>query len=146
MKDNYNSSHAPSGSAKTQATLAKESHMPRAKSFKTYPPMAQRSKAQAKRPQPKHAFMYTKKHTPKHVTPHHNMHTYECMAYAHFRTRFPSRRYVQHFHAKSAYALRHNRFANVRYLYYMRLGHTSNVCYYRILHLNLLPKGYFKTN
>ena len=44
MKVNYDSSYAPSGSAKTQSIWAKESQMPKAKSFKTYPLMAQRSK------------------------------------------------------------------------------------------------------
>ena len=103
--------------------------------------MAQRSKAQATRLKPKHTFIYTKKHTPKYTTPYHNVHTCECIAYAHFRIHFPSKRYVQHFHAK-----RYNRFANVRCFYYMKLGHTNNVCYYRKLHLHLLPKDYFETN
>ena len=50
MKANHNSSHAPSGSAKVQDILAKEFYMPRAKSFKTYPLIDQRYKAQAKWP------------------------------------------------------------------------------------------------
>ena len=90
--------------------------------------------------------MYIKKHTPKHTTPHHNVHTCECMVYVHFRTHFASRRYVQHFYGKSTYIQRYIRFTNVKYFYCMRLGYTSNVYYYRKLHLNILPKDYFETN
>ena len=36
------------------------------KSHKTQPSLTQRGKAQAKRPQPRHAYMYTRYNTPKH--------------------------------------------------------------------------------
>ena len=39
-----------------------------------------------------------------------------------------------------------NKFANVECFYCMTKGHTSNVCFYRKLHLNMLPLDYLKTN
>ena len=45
-------------------------------------------------------------------------------------------RYVSH--TKKTYYPRVNKFANVECFYCMTKGHTSNVCYYRKLHLNML--------
>ena len=39
-----------------------------------------------------------------------------------------------------------NKLANVECFYCMNKGHTSNVCYYRKLHLNILPVNYNETN
>ena len=47
---------------------------------------------------------------------------------------------------RKAYHSRVNKFTNVECFYYMTKGHTSNVCYYRKLHLNMLPLDYFETN
>ena len=49
-------------------------------------------------------------------------------------------------YTKKAYYSRRNKFANVEYFYCMTKGHSRNVCFYRILHLNLLPFDYLETN
>ena len=49
-------------------------------------------------------------------------------------------------HVKNSYAPRFNKFANVQCFYCMTLGHASNVCYYRKLHLQLFPLDYHETN
>ena len=85
MKAKLNSTYFSSSNTKIQATIAKTSHILRAKSFKTHPPMDQRFKAQAKRPQPKRAFVYIKRHTLKHTTSYNYMHTCNCMSHVHFR-------------------------------------------------------------
>ena len=54
----------------TQVFKTKRSHMSndKRKSHKTQPSLVQRGKTQAKRPQPRHAYMYTRYNTPKHAT------------------------------------------------------------------------------
>ena len=51
-----------------------------------------------------------------------------------------------HGHTRIGKDGRPNRFAKIRCFYCTELGHTSNVCYYRKFHLNLLSKDYIKTN
>ena len=46
-------------------TYAKESYMPRTKIQKINSSVVQRSQAKGKRPQSRHAYMYTRKHTPR---------------------------------------------------------------------------------
>ena len=53
-------------------------------------------------------------------------------------------RYISH--TRKAYHPKGNKFANIEYFYYMTKGHTSNVYFYRKLHLNLLPLDYLKIN
>ena len=47
---------------------------------------------------------------------------------------------------RKAFHPRVNKFANVKCFYCMIKGHTSNVCFYRKLHMNMLPMNYLKTN
>ena len=55
--------------------------------------------------------------------------------------------YTRHVsHTRNSYSLRRNKFANVEYFYCMTKGHTSNMCFYRRLHLNLLSLDYLETN
>ena len=49
-------------------------------------------------------------------------------------------------HTRKAFHPRINKFTNVECFYCMTKGHTSNVCYYRRLHLNMLPVNYNVTN
>ena len=49
-------------------------------------------------------------------------------------------------HTRKAFHPRRNKFTNVECFYCMTKGHTSNVCFYRRLHLNLLPLDYLETH
>ena len=49
-------------------------------------------------------------------------------------------------HTRKAYHTKINKFANVKCFYCMIKGHSRNVCFYRKLHLQLLPSNYFETN
>ena len=39
-----------------------------------------------------------------------------------------------------------NRFAKIKCFYCMKFGYTNNMCYYKKLHLNLLPMDYFESH
>ena len=54
------------------------------------------------------------------------------------------KRYVPY--VRNSHSLRVNKFANIECFYCMTKGHTSNVCFYKRLHLNLLLLDYLKTN
>ena len=41
---------------------------------------------------------------------------------------------------------RQNKISKTKCFYCMKFGHTNNVCYYRKLHLNLLPMDYFESH
>ena len=58
----------------------------------------------------------------------------------------PDRESMQFSNVKYSYASRLNRFVNVKCFYCMTFMHSSNVCYYRRLHLQLLPLDYLETN
>ena len=49
-------------------------------------------------------------------------------------------------HTRKSYSPKRNKFTNIECFYCMTKGHRSNVCLYRILHLNLLPLDYLETN
>ena len=105
--------------------------------------------------------MYTRHNNHKYVTQH-NAHKYVALAYqnAHCHCNFMShsmtqKNYRKHpplqntrhiLHTKKAYHPRINKFANVECFYCMTKGHTSNVCFYKKLHLNMLPLDYLETN
>ena len=124
------------------------------KPYKTQPHLTQKTKAQAKKPQPIYAYIYTRYNTTKYATqsPHNTQCHYQCMSHSllmaqkTFRkpTQPQHKRHVSH--TRQLYAPRRNRFANVECFYCMTKGHTSNVCFYRRLHLQLLPLDYFETN
>ena len=123
--------------------------------------MTQRGKAQTRAPQPKHAYMYTRHNNHKHVAQY-NAHKhvaqtyqniychYKCMSHTITQNNFRRHTQPQHqrhvSHTRNLYSLKINKFANVEYFYCMTKGHTSNVFFYRRLHLNLLPLDYLKTN
>ena len=79
---------------------------------------------------------------------------YNCIS--HFRTHSMTQKsYKKHpppqntghvSYTRKAYHPRVNKFANVECFYYMTKGHTSNVCFYRKLYLNILPLDYLETN
>ena len=59
----------------------------------------------------------------------------------------PSQQHKRHVpHPRKAFHPRINKFANFECFYCMTKGHTSNVCYYRKLHLNMIPMDYNETN
>ena len=125
----------------------------KAKSNKTQSFMTHRGKAHARNAQPKHAYMYTRhnKHVRQHIAPKNTAYFhYNCMS--HSRTQKSYRKpYVpqntRHVsYTRKAYHPRVNKFANVECFYCMTKGHSSNVFFYRRLHLNLLPLDYFETN
>ena len=60
-----NTTYASTSGTKTLPTHAKNFYMPRAKFANINSYMTQRSKAQANRPQSRHAYMYTRRHTPR---------------------------------------------------------------------------------
>ena len=70
IKASHDFVSSTSNSIETQAFKAKRSHMSndKGKSRKTQPPLTQRGKAQVRRAQSKHAYMYTRHNTSKHVT------------------------------------------------------------------------------
>ena len=57
---------------KTQTFKVKRSHVSnnKGRSHKTQPPLTQRSKAQTRAPQPRHAYMYTRHNHNRHATQH----------------------------------------------------------------------------
>ena len=66
--------------------------------------------------------------------------------YAQVRNYVPYKNNVQYSNMKYSYVSRSKRFANVKCFYCIILGHTSNIYYYRKLHLQLLPLDYFDAN
>ena len=74
------------------------------------------------------------------------MHYCDCKLYVHTRP-FMSRKATNHLsHDSFSKVGKQNRFSKSKCFYCMKFEHTNNVCYYRLLHLNLLSKKYFKTN
>ena len=75
---------------------------------------------------------------------------YNCMSHSTPQKGYrnhPPQQHKRHVsHPRKAFHPRINRLANVEYFYCLTKGHTSNVCYYRKLHLNMLPKDYNVTN
>ena len=129
------------------------------KSNKTQSFMTQRGKDHTKNAQPKYAYMYTRhnnhKHARQHIAPKNTAHCH-CNCMSHFRTHSMTQKsYRKHTppqntmhvsYTRKAYHPRVNKFANVECFHYMTKGHTSNVCFYRRLGLNLLPSDYLETN
>ena len=59
----------------------------------------------------------------------------------------PPPQHIEHiYYTRKAYPPRRNKFVNVECFYCMTKGHTSNVCFYRKLHLKMLPLDYLETN
>ena len=125
------------------------------KSNKTQSLMTQRGKAHTGKEQPKHACMYTRhnnyKHARQHIAPKNTAHFYyNCMSHSITKKSYrkhPLPQNTRHVsYTRKAYHPRVNKFANVECFYCMTKGHTSNVCYYRKLHLNMLPMDYLETN
>ena len=124
-------------------------------SNKTQSLRTQRGKVHARNTQTKHAYMYTRhnnhKHVRQHIAPRNTAH-YHCNCMSHSITqksyrKHPPPQHIRHIpHTRKAYHPRVNKFANIECFYCMMKGHTSNVCYYRKLHLNMLPLDYFETN
>lgn len=127
----------------------------KAKSNKTQPPLTKRGKVHARNAQPKHAYMYTRhshhKHVKHPIAPKISGHCH-CNYLSHSITQKSYRKHPlsqNRMHVsnhRKAYHPRTNKFANVKCFYCMTKGHTSNVCYYRKLHFNLLPMDYLETN
>ena len=105
--------------------------------------------------------MYTRHNYNRHVTQHnahkHVAQTYQnthchCQCTSHTMTQKSYRNHLppQHTrhvsHTRKTYHPRVNKFANVECFYCTTKGHSSNVCFYRKLHLQLLPSDYFETN
>ena len=125
------------------------------KSNKTQSFMTQREKAYTRKAQPKHAYIYTRhnnhKHARQHIAPKNTAHYhYNCIS--HFMTQKSYRKHLlpqntrHDSYTRKTYHPRVNKFANVECFYCMTKGHTSNLCYYRKLHLNMLPLDYLETN
>ena len=64
VKARMNTTHASISGSKTLPTHAKESYMPRIKFPNVNASVAKRPKAKGKRPQTRHAYMYTRRHIP----------------------------------------------------------------------------------
>ena len=123
--------------------------------------MTQRGKAQTRALQPRHAYMYTRHNHNRHTTQHNahkhiaqtyqNIHChYHCMSHTMTHNnakKHTPQQYQRHvFYTRKLYHHRRNKFTNVECFYCMTKGHSSNVCFYRKLHLQLLPSNYFETN
>ena len=99
--------------------------------------------------------MYTRhnhhKHVRQHIAPKNTAHCHcQCMSHTMTQKSYkmhPPSQHTRHVsHTRRAYHPRRNKFTNVECFYCMTKGHTSNVCFYRRLHLNLLPLDYLKTH
>ena len=121
------------------------------KSKKTHSYMTQKGRTHTRKPQPKYAYMYTRHNNHKlaiinHIT------KYRCNCMSHSMTqksykKHPTPQNTRHIsHTRKVYHPRVNKFANVEWFHCMTKGHTSNVCFYRKLHLNMLPLDYLETN
>ena len=117
--------------------------------------------AQARKPQPKYAYIYTRHNYNRHTTQHnahkHIAQTYQnthchcqCMSHTMTQKSYRNHSLPQHTrhvsHTRKAYHPRVNKFANVECFYCMTKGHSSNMCFYRRLHLSFLPLDYLETN
>ena len=105
--------------------------------------------------------MYTRHNHNRHAAQH-NAHKHVAQTYQkmHFHCQYMShtmtqKSYRKHSppqytrcisHTRKTFHPRRNKFANVKYFYCMIKGHSSNVCFYRKLHLQLLPLDYFEIN
>ena len=77
VKASYDSTPSSYKPLETKTFKAKRSHVSneKVKPHKIQPHLTQRAKSQAKRPQPRHVYMYTRYNTPKHTTQSpHNIH------------------------------------------------------------------------
>ena len=123
--------------------------------------MTQRGRTHTRKPQPKYAYIYTRHNNHKYVAQHnahnhgaqvyHNTHCHcNCMSHSITQKSYrkhPSPQHKRHVpYTRKAYHPRINKFTNVECFYCMTKGHTSNVCYYRKFHLNMLPMDYHETN
>ena len=154
------SSHSTPSSSKqneSQTFKVKRSQVSntKVKSNKTQSFMTQRGKAHTRKAQPKHAYMYTRhnnhKHARKHIAPKNTTHCHcNCMSHSINQKsykKYPLPQNTRHVsYTRNSYSPRRNQFSNVEYFYCMTKGHTSNVCFYRRLGLNLLPSDYLETN
>ena len=127
----------------------------KAKSNKTQSFMTQRGKVHARNAQPKHTYMYTRHNNHKHIRQQivpKNIAQCNCNCMSHSITQKSYRKHslpqnTRHVsYTRKTYNPRVNKFMNVECFYCMIKGHTSNVCYYRKLHLNMLPMDYLETN
>ena len=103
--------------------------------------------------------MYTRHNYNRHATQY-NAHKHvaqsyqnthcQCMSHTMTQKSYRNHSSPQHTrhvsHTRKAYHPRVNKFANVKCFYCMTKGHSSNVCFYRKLHLQLPPSDYFETN
>ena len=95
--------------------------------------------------------MYTRHNNHKHVRQHNaqkNAAHCHCQYVSHSVTQKSYRKHTSPQNTRHVPHIRkachpRNKFANVECFYCMKLGHTSNVCFYRRLHLNMLPVNYF---
>ena len=117
--------------------------------------MTQREKAHTRKAQPKHAYMYTRhnnhKHARQHIAPKNTAHCHcNCMTHSITQKNYrkhhipQNTRYVSY--TRKTYHPRRNKFANIKCFYYITKGYSSNVCFYRRLHLKLLPLDYLEAN
>ena len=76
------------------------------------------------------------------------MHDHHYVCTSHFRARpyMPKRDTNSYRYSENARVRKPNRFVKIRCLYYIELGYTKNVCYYKKFYLNLLPLDYVDTN
>ena len=102
-----------------------------------------------------HAYDYCAqciyKHVRQHIAPKNTAHChYNCMTHSMTQKSYrkhPLPQNTRHVsYTRKAYHSRVNKFENVECFYCMTKGHTSNVCFYRKLHLNMLPLDYLETN
>ena len=123
--------------------------------------VTQRGRTHTRKPQPKYTYMYTRYNNHKYAAQHnvykHIVQTYQntyfhcqCMSHTMTQKNYRNHSPPQHIrhvsHTRKAYYPRKNKFANVVCFYCMTKGHTSNICFYRKLHLNMLPLDYLETN
>ena len=99
--------------------------------------------------------MYTRhndhKHARQHITLKNTAH-YHCNYMSYSMTQKSYRKHplpqnTRHIsYTRKAYYPRVNKFENNECFYCMTKGHTSNVCFYRKLYLNMLSLEYLETN
>ena len=113
--------------------------------------MTHRGKVYATNAQPKHAYIYNRhnnhKHARQHIAPKNTAHYHwNYMSQKGYR-KYPLPQNTRHVsYTRKAYHPRVNKFTNVECFYCMTKGHTSNIYFYRKLHLNMLPLDYLETN
>ena len=132
---------------------------------KTQSFMTQKGRTHTRKAQPKHTYMYTRHYHNRYATQH-NAHKHIAQIYqnaqcycnyithsmSYSKTQKSYRKYhtpqnTKHVsYTRKAYHPRVNKFVNVECFYCMTKGHTSNVCFYRSLHLQFFPLAYIETN